>query len=102
MPIFRMKRAETAVEEMGSIVEQHRERLSNSKQIYLAASTAMTGLPAAYVSLIAAIDAQAAANPNSVEFKVLKGRKDQFIAEAASVGDYATALRNAIAGVNEQ
>lgn len=102
MQKFRMIRAETAVEEMGKIVEQQREVLLTARGRYESAETQTDGLAAAYAILITAIDNQAAANPNNVALQVLKGRKDQFLLEATRVAAHAGALKTAVTGVNEQ
>jgi len=91
--------AEKTIAEIAEVITQNAKRMDSALETMAVAKAQLNGMATAYGPFIVALDAAAAANPNSVVWTQLLAQKDLFVSEFAALKTYAAALEAAATGV---
>jgi F0F1-type ATP synthase membrane subunit b/b' len=92
--------AKVALDEIAARIQQNRQRLQQAQALSAAAEADLAGMGPQYGTIVADIDAAAAAGPGNAALQSLKAEKDMLVAEFNTLKTGATGMKNATAGVS--
>ena len=96
--VVKVYEIEKMMVEFVEIIDTDYRRLRDAQQVIVNVRSTPDGATM-YGLLIAALDVEAAANPEDIVLALLKARKDKLVGESAAVKAYAANLEEATTGI---